>query len=227
MKKCCHCQESKALSEFGSLHSSKDGFSKRCKVCSRAAIAATKAKNGRGAVDQVKAKQRSKRFYERNPDYGKRQFAKHRDKINERSKAYQAKHRDALYAKRNADYQAIASAKKAAFVGPRIPSVVKRDRKRDIWKKLNPDKVNANTARRRAKKFSATPAWANGFFIREAYHLAKLRSAATGFEWQVDHIIPLRSNKVCGLHVEGNLQVIPAVLNRAKGNRLLEVVHHG
>ena len=87
------------------------------------------------------------------------------------------------------------------------------------WKRNNTPQVNASTARRRAGKMRATPVWANGFFIQEAYRLAKLRTKVTGFEWQVDHVVPLRSKLVCGLHVENNLQVIPALHNQSKGNR--------
>jgi hypothetical protein len=43
---------------------------------------------------------------------------------------------------------------------------------------------------------------------------------ATGEDWEFDHIIPIKAKKVCGLHWDGNLQVIPATLNRAKGNKL-------
>lgn len=63
------------------------------------------------------------------------------------------------------------------------------------------------------------PAWANAFMLEEAYILARLRSMVTGYEWDVDHIVPLRSKLVCGLHAETNIQVIPAASNRAKGNR--------
>jgi hypothetical protein len=87
------------------------------------------------------------------------------------------------------------------------------------WKRTHVAAVNAAHSRRRATKIQATPAWANEFFIEEAYHLAQLRTKATGFEWHVDHIVPLRSKLVCGLHVETNLQVIPAVKNLKKGNR--------
>lgn len=59
----------------------------------------------------------------------------------------------------------------------------------------------------------ATPPWANKFFISEAYHLAKLREKVVGGKWHVDHVIPLRGKLVCGLHVENNLQVIPASIN--------------
>ena len=79
--------------------------------------------------------------------------------------------------------------------------------------------INADTARRRATKRLATPAWANEFFIQEAYSLAKLREKVCGGAWHVDHIVPLKSALVCGLHVEHNLQVIPAALNAAKHNR--------
>lgn len=56
------------------------------------------------------------------------------------------------------------------------------------------------------------------FFIQEAYHLAKLRSDMTGIKWHVDHIVPLKSHLVCGLHCISNLQVIPASTNIKKSN---------
>lgn len=90
-----------------------------------------------------------------------------------------------------------------------------------VWNKLNPDKKNALSARRRATKQTATPSWANKFFISEAYHLATLREIATGFKWHVDHIIPLSHPLVCGLHVENNLQVISAKSNLKKNNTFL------
>lgn len=86
-------------------------------------------------------------------------------------------------------------------------------------KKKYPEKVNADTARRRAMKLHATPKWANQFFIEEIYDLARLRTKHTGYEWQVDHIVPLRSKLVCGLHWEGNLRVIPKKANLQKSNR--------
>jgi hypothetical protein len=83
----------------------------------------------------------------------------------------------------------------------------------------NKDKINAKTSRRKATKLNATPAWANEFFMKEAYHLAKLREKVLGGKWHVDHIVPLRSKLVCGLHVENNLQVILAGSNLSKSNR--------
>ena len=74
-------------------------------------------------------------------------------------------------------------------------------------------------SRRRAKLRNACVSWADEFVIEEMFDLAARRTKATGFSWQVDHIVPLKSKFVCGLHVEGNLRVIPAVENFRKGNR--------
>lgn len=87
------------------------------------------------------------------------------------------------------------------------------------WRANNQDKVNAVLAKRRAAKKNAAPAWANKFFISEAYCLAKLRTEMTGYPWHVDHIVPLTHPLVCGLHVEHNLRVVPGVVNQSKNNR--------
>ena len=83
----------------------------------------------------------------------------------------------------------------------------------------NNHKKNEYAAQRRGLTLRATPSWANKFFIEEAYRLATLRTKMLGFQWQVDHIVPLKHAKVCGLHTHDNLQVIPATENYKKGNR--------
>lgn len=80
-----------------------------------------------------------------------------------------------------------------------------------------PHKVVEKVIRRRRARGKATPAWANRFFIAEIYHLARLRTKATGVSHHVDHIVPLRGKLVCGLHVENNLRVIPGKENLSKG----------
>lgn len=65
----------------------------------------------------------------------------------------------------------------------------------------------------------ATPAWANNFFLQEAYELSQLRSKMFNFLWEVDHIVPIKNKDVCGLHVEHNLQVVPAYWNKQKSNK--------
>jgi hypothetical protein len=91
---------------------------------------------------------------------------------------------------------------------------------RKAWRKRNPAKHIESVVHRRAKQLNATPKWANLFFVQEAYDLAKRRTKATGFKWQVDHIVPLRHPLVQGFHVEHNLRVISESINRAKSNRV-------
>ncbi len=64
----------------------------------------------------------------------------------------------------------------------------------------------------RAAKLQRTPAWANLDKIRQIYD-----NCPEGHH--VDHIIPLNGINICGLHVEYNLQYLPAKENCSKGNK--------
>lgn len=54
------------------------------------------------------------------------------------------------------------------------------------------------------------------FVFIEAALLAALRKSKTGFDWHVDHIVPITKN---GTSEFFNIQVVPASWNRSKSNR--------
>lgn len=99
---------------------------------------------------------------------------------------------------------------------------VKQD-KRDYHKR-NPHVSRAKRALRRATLKNRTPLWFgefDNFVMNEAAHLCEIRKAATGFDWQVDHMFPLQAEKVSGLHCGINMQVIPRFLNTSKSNQMI------
>jgi hypothetical protein len=78
----------------------------------------------------------------------------------------------------------------------------------------------ARLNKRRACKVSATPAWADLDAIKCIYKRSRQISIETGILHHVDHIVPLQGETVNGLHVEYNLQIIPAKQNLSKANKL-------
>lgn len=65
----------------------------------------------------------------------------------------------------------------------------------------------------------AIPKWANREAIREIY-------ANRPEGMHVDHIIPLRGELVCGLHIETNLQYLTKEINMMKSNRFQDGNHY-
>jgi hypothetical protein len=98
----------------------------------------------------------------------------------------------------------------------------KRKKSANDWVKRNRAYATFNTATYRARKKQATPCWANLKKIREIYRLCVSISKKTGVKHHVDHVIPLVSDEVCGLHVENNLVVVPAAVNQRKSNKLVK-----
>lgn len=83
----------------------------------------------------------------------------------------------------------------------------------------NNQAMRISVAYRKARKLQATPAWANEAEIESIYNEARRLTEETGVRYEVDHIVPLISPIVSGLHVPANLRPLPATFNRSKGNR--------
>lgn len=152
--------------------------------------------------------------------YRKKYYAKNREKVleggrirydpersRERNLRYRSKNRDRLLAEESAWRKA----------NPQKCKEIKRR-----WIEKNKDYYRARCAFYGAERYNnmkqARPKWANPFFMREIYHLAILRSRALGIPHHVDHIVPIKSKIVCGLHVENNMRVILARTNIQKSN---------
>jgi hypothetical protein len=93
-----------------------------------------------------------------------------------------------------------------------------------IYNKINIGDVVYRTRLRETRKVNATPKWANLQAIKEIYRECQRLNRKTGIKHHVDHIIPLKNDLVCGLHVENNLQIITAKENFSKGNKFTPYV---
>ena len=95
---------------------------------------------------------------------------------------------------------------------------------RNAWKANNTLQVLADNKARRRKHREATPPWLTKkekSEIRQLYQIAITMTQTTGERYVVDHIVPLRSDVVCGLHVPWNLRVITQEENLKKSNKLV------
>ena len=175
----------------GNGHIAKRSVSNRyCRACENA----KRARQRQRDPEKVRASDRAK-------------HAKRRDRRNAQSRASHARHRE----KRR---------------------IYDRDRYRNNpvrqayqfdqacrWAKANPGRRNEIIAARRKHVKRATPPWLTAEDKKEIKAIYRqARSYGPGV-MHVDHIIPLRGKLICGLHVPGNLQILPRLKNIRKGNR--------
>lgn len=195
MKRCGRCGEMKAEAEFGVHRCMKDGLRAVCRACQ---VIANRESYLRNQVARQKEARKRTAEWRKLPGNAERNRRGALDwyrqdengaRARQRARDWSAAHRDE---KRAAD---------------------------KAWRDANPGACRANVKRYKVSKRASVPVWANSFFIEQAYDIAVKRTAVTGFDWHVDHVVPLQGRTVCGLHVENNLLVIPATINLTKGNR--------
>jgi hypothetical protein len=215
-KRCPDCQEIKPLDAFYPSKNGFQGVSGYCIPCDKA------RRNARSALDRDTPRARAKAWSaahpERKKDNDARWYSDNKDYANERGTAYYVANKPKLRAK-NKEWRVANSAQ-----------ITEQNRQKRI---INGDGIRAkrrqhyadnkaayiaNARRREADKLRATPAWADHKLMLAFYERAEEMTRATGIAHHVDHIIPLRSPRVCGLHVHYNLQILTAEENLRKGN---------
>lgn len=153
--------------------------------------------------------------------YNREYAIKNADKIRERKKAQrnqpEVKEREKQYAKKyhaaNRDHRNHVSRN---WYGLNKKKVKIRRRK---WARKNAGICVHRTRIREERIKLATPPWADLEKIKMIYVEADRISKVTGIRHHVDHVIPLNGKNVCGLHIEGNLQILTDAENCAKGNK--------
>lgn len=198
LKTCTKCGIAKPFEEFHKHAQTRDKRVPKCKACAKAYA----AQWNRDTADERKA------FRQRNKDV-----------LRERQQKYYLDNRDAIRAKNSAREKLDREGARKRLEKWRSLNAEKMEAFRAAWKAANPHKLNADAAKRRAARRRAVPIWADLAAIESIYAQAQAASRLTGIEHHVDHIVPLISDIVCGLHWEANLRVLPGAENISKSNR--------
>lgn len=203
-KTCCTCKQEFTLDFFFKSKQTPDGLFRRCKSCSKAATKAVEERRktvglGRLNTDtEVKRKERRRSVYASNPEKYRARSRINGQRFKEKNRAYTTKYRE-----RNRE---AVRAYARAYYHENKESIGPRSREQVM--------------RRYATKGKATPPWSDREAILVIYRRAVELTAETGIEHQVDHIIPILSKLVCGLHVHANMQILKKSENIRKGNRM-------
>ena len=135
--------------------------------------------------------------------YKRKSFLKNKDELNRRRREQY---------KENPDKRMAWSIKN--------PDKVREYKRR--WKENNKHNLVTGDLARRTRMKLACPKWLSEFdkfYINELYDLASKRSNLLNSKFCVDHIVPIMSDLVCGLHCPDNLEIISSAENMKKSNR--------
>lgn len=201
-KLCGKCGQVKPINEFSKCATRKDGLQTACKPCKRAQA------NDWRDLNPGKATLTSAAWRAKNPDSvlkASREWrARNPDKVRASFAKWYAEHAEHDCSKRR-EWNRLNAARAVAITTE--------------WRRRNKGRANAIVSRRRAAMKQALPLWSDPKKVEEFYFAADFLGMVTG-EWHhVDHIVPLQSKIVCGLHCEANMQVITGSENQSKSNR--------
>lgn len=134
----------------------------------------------------------------------KRYAAKHPERVRKHLKAWRSKR-----AEHCTMYNAEAYRKNSSYYKAYV----------EKYRKLNLKKNRDYARLRYQRKMRVIPLWANRKLMKLMYDVAREMSRSEGIPYTVDHIIPLAGRNVSGLHVETNMQIVPASFNNKKKNK--------
>jgi 5-methylcytosine-specific restriction endonuclease McrA len=157
-----------------------------------------------------------KAYYQANKERIKARSAKRRlEKPDECKAAVERWHKDpANEERRRAYYREVVAKSEAA----------KRAKKKYHAKPETKAMMGAKARAYHIRKDQRMPLWLTEDHvdqINSIYKLASIYSNCLGRQLHVDHIVPLYGERVSGLHVPWNLQVIPSEENLSKGNTFI------
>jgi 5-methylcytosine-specific restriction endonuclease McrA len=157
------------------------------------------------------------------------------DKIRRLKKAKEKAEYDRQYRVKNKEYYKAKSVEYYEEKKTYIKAVRKiqfetvRPKRREYernHRKANKDKDAAKSSFRRARKSRATPKWLSDSQkkeMRDIFAKARKMGELDNCKYEVDHIVPLNSDIICGLHVPWNLQILKESENRKKSNKLIDI----
>lgn len=227
MKCCSKCGVEKRLDEYTKNSASKDGYrpdckdcqkkvreqfapnyvSRACKTCMVEKLAEQFPKRSRKCRKCCAAESAMRRQI---PGNKEKQAAQDKARFLEKGELLRAQNK--IWRMENAEYLK----DKTYEWREKNPDRFKQHNKK--WRTKNLPYIMASNASRRALTKNATPAWADKKKIQAFYESAQGIGMLTGEWYHVDHIVPLKSKTVCGLHCEANLQILTAKENIVKNN---------
>lgn len=138
-----------------------------------------------------------------------------KDAISAKNKEWYARNRDLVLQKRASLYEEKKEEMLAKASSDRDRFSVRIKKYKLEYARRNKHVLNERKRKREASKKLATPSW----YKTEVKKIIDIYKLASESGMHVDHIVPINSDIVCGLHCLSNLQVLDPSENISKGNR--------
>ena len=202
LKQCSKCKLLLTKDSFNIGSKYKSGYSSSCKQCKK-----------KFRDENTEKISQAKREY----------YTENREEVLERQKQYRINNIETVKEAEKIKYEKYRDKIKTRVskYNKENPDINRKAAKK--YRDATPELQAAKAAKYRFSKKKAYPKWSESefekFAIKEIYALAQQRTEITGVPHAVDHIVPLKSDLVCGLHCVANLRVITAFENSSKSNR--------